>query len=166
MTTYIYIYIYIYIDEYTKHICTFLRNIYPHFLFVFWCETNFLLKRSLLLHNHISMYQPKKNTFWNTPQICKPTLPLAHHFVIRGRRRREIYFFFKEMAVETRLFVSYTISTWYKNWFTHRSRRSLRICSVKTMFLKLLQNSEDTTCARASFFIKSTGKRDSGTNVF
>ena len=46
-----------------------------------------------------------------------------------------------------------------------RSRRTLEVavrrCYVKKVFLKILQNSQEYTCARVSFLAK-----DSGTSVF
>ena len=52
-------------------------------------------------------------------------------------------------------------------------RSSHRRCSVKEMFLRILQNSQEGTCARVSFLIKLQvwglqlyWKRDSGTGVF
>ena len=57
-------------------------------------------------------------------------------------------------------------------WTDHSEAVAQR-CSVKKMFLELLQNSQENTCARVSFLIKlqTSGlqlclKRDSGTSVF
>ena len=54
-------------------------------------------------------------------------------------------------------------------WF----RSNHRMCSAKKVFLKASQNSQENTCARASFLIKSQApslhvywKRVSGTGVF
>ena len=41
-----------------------------------------------------------------------------------------------------------------------------RRCSVKRVLLKILQNSQESTCARVSFSIKLQADRDSGTGVF
>ena len=48
-----------------------------------------------------------------------------------------------------------------------------RMCSVKKVFLKILQNSQENTCARVSFLINLLAldlqlylKRGSGTGVF
>ena len=50
-------------------------------------------------------------------------------------------------------------------------RLRLQMCSVKKVFLEILQNSQENTCARASFLIKlqapaTLSKRGSGAGVF
>ena len=59
---------------------------------------------------------------------------------------------------------------WLGRWIF---RSSLRRCSIEKMFLNILQNSQENTCARVSFLIKleTSGlqlywKRDSGTGIF
>ena len=62
--------------------------------------------------------------------------------------------------------IIFHISAFFRNSVVRR-------CSVKKMFLKISQNSQENTCARASFSIKlqASGlqlhlKRDSGTVIF
>ena len=41
----------------------------------------------------------------------------------------------------------------------------VRRCSLKKMFLKISQNSQENTCARVSFFNKVTGPRSASCNL-
>ena len=93
------------------------------------------------------------------------SMTLKHHKLLSKLKGRSPHSFApRHLIFKLQQVLKSTICVWVgapQNWHDDKvfNRSSRRSCSVKKVFLEILQNSQENTCARDSFFNKVAGLR-------